>query len=275
MIIIFRKAKIWLPFLCFIILILSPKPAISGSLTGIELCLKTIIPTMLPFIILIQFLINNGIILPPLIAGFLCGFPTGAITSHELYKNNRISKSNYQTLAAISNNASLGFILFAVGFAIYRSIKIGWFLLIIQIVTSLLMWLIFCRKRNKNDLPKQIHNRYSLFTIHYSLNKSNPFKQSALIMSTICTTIIFFSSLISMLQSWHLPPPLTSLIEITNGISAVPPLPFTSFLLGSSGLCVAFQTFSVCPQINKQKYFLLKLTQGLLAAILTSFIFLF
>ena len=223
---------------------------------------------MLPFIILIQFLLNSGFILHPFLSGFLCGFPTGALQAHELYRGKRLTGPNYQALSAIANNASIGFVLFAVGFAIYKSIKIGWFLLGIQIVTSLLMWLLFYKKTKKNDLPKQINNNFSPLTSNFS-----PFKSSAIIMSIICTTVIFFSCIISILQSWCVPPFLTSLLEMTNGIAAVPPLPFASFLLGFGGLCVAFQTFSTCSNINKTKYIFLKLTQGIIASLLT-FLFL-
>jgi len=257
MIVILKRSKLILLCAILAFILFNPSPAITGAAKGMELCLKAIIPSMLPFMVIVQVLMGNGLYFPSVIGGFLCGFPNGAIMTQGLYKDGRIKDKKFQALSILSNNASIGFVVAAVGSGIYHSIKVGWLLLGAQIVSVMIMTLFL-----KKDLKgKYIHSQMPL-------TKVNAFRNTSIYMAIVCTTVIFFSSIIYILNSLHIPMFLTSIIEITNGLSFIPPLPFAAFLLGFGGISTAAQTFAVCPTLDRKKYILLKLLQGFICGLL-------
>lgn len=111
--------------LCF------PQEALPAAKEGMELWLNTLIPTLLPFIILTGLLIGTnaaGWLLAPLerfwnvvfgitssgayalFLGLLCGYPMGAKISSDMYAHGRISKNEAEYLLTFTNHASPVFI---------------------------------------------------------------------------------------------------------------------------------------------------------------------
>lgn len=109
-----------------------PAPALEASAYGLTLWFHTLVPTLLPFLILSGFCIQSGMLsslsrlakrLPgpfkklswgglfALTAGMLCGFPTGAKILGDLRRNGKISAREGQCLLSFCNNASPGFVL--------------------------------------------------------------------------------------------------------------------------------------------------------------------
>ena len=258
MILILKRSWIFLLIASLAFLAINPAPAIAGAGKGIEICIKNIIPSMLPFMIIIQMLSNTGINLPPSVSSFLCGYPMGAIISQESFNKKRITLEKMQIVAAVTNNPSLGFTLGVVGATIYHSIRIGWILVGLQVVSMLIMRIIFRKKEEKLVIKK---GQAEASPVHV-------FRYTALTIGIVCVTIIFFSSVFAILEQLRVPTFLTSFLEITNGLNFVPPLPFAAFLLGFGGISVCFQTFAVCPDVHRGKYIMLKLIQGLINALL-------
>lgn len=115
-----------------LIIILFPKIAFDGSVSGLLLWFHTVLPTLLPFIILTGILLKLDVIysitkiihpvfkrllhLSPsgcyaLICGLLCGYPMGAKTAAQLLKANKLTKEEGQFLLGIANNVSPAFFL--------------------------------------------------------------------------------------------------------------------------------------------------------------------
>lgn len=112
-------------------LICFPKQAFLASSEGLKLWFYTVLPSLLPFIILSDFLIHTGKI-PELLRfsapffqkcfglsvygsyafflGLFCGYPMGAKLTADLYRNGKIEKTEAQYLLTFSNNASPMFI---------------------------------------------------------------------------------------------------------------------------------------------------------------------
>lgn len=135
-----KKLLIFFVFLFFILLLLDPKEALEGSNEGLLLWFHTVLPTLLPFIILTNLILRLDAVhsvcrfVSPvlgrlfgldtygcyaLITGFLCGYPMGAKITADLLKENRLSKEDAQFLLGISNNASPMFFL---GYVITQSL---------------------------------------------------------------------------------------------------------------------------------------------------------
>lgn len=105
----------------------SSEICLSGSKYGVELWLFTVLPTLLPFIILSNILVNLNVCssiakyIHPItkrlfhtsiygsyviIIGFLCGYPMGAKTISDLVGQKKLSVSEGQYLLSFCNNPS-------------------------------------------------------------------------------------------------------------------------------------------------------------------------
>ena len=124
-------------FLTMILLLLFffirfPEEALDASRQGMQLWLNTLIPTLLPFIILTNVLIKTDFIdklfrpfhrlwktllgLSPqgvyaFFTGILCGYPMGAKITSDLYEHGKVSRREANYLLTFSNNASPAFII--------------------------------------------------------------------------------------------------------------------------------------------------------------------
>lgn len=112
-------------------LLFFPQKAFLASVNGLNLWFHTVLPSLLPFLILSDFLIHTGLIprllnhfrfffrkflgLSPyggyaLFLGLFCGYPMGAKLTADLYRENKISQNEAQHLLTFSNNASPMFV---------------------------------------------------------------------------------------------------------------------------------------------------------------------
>lgn len=117
--------------LLLLFLLKFPQEALSASREGMSLWLNTLIPTLLPFIILTGVLIGMGTaekltsparrlwkicmgISPSgayaFLLGMLCGYPMGAKITSDMYRNGKIGQREAEYLLTFSNHASPVFI---------------------------------------------------------------------------------------------------------------------------------------------------------------------
>ena len=120
--------------ICFLLvfLLLHPAESLSCARAGMTLWLNTLIPTLLPFIILTGMLTHTGhirkLLLPfesffhifpgvsiwggyVFVLGMLCGYPLGAKLASDLYGLHKISKKEALYLTTFCNNPSPAFII--------------------------------------------------------------------------------------------------------------------------------------------------------------------
>lgn len=126
-----RKLLISGVLILFVFLLQHPVQALKASRSGMNLWLNTLLPTLLPFIILTGILLHTEGIeklfspakkiwktvfgLSPcgayaFLMGILCGYPMGAKLTSDLYNCKKISKREAHYLLTFSNNASPAFI---------------------------------------------------------------------------------------------------------------------------------------------------------------------
>lgn len=107
----------------FILLLFSPEAAFSGAMRGLKLWAMTLLPSLLPFLILSELLLSSNIVyqlgrllepvmrplfhLPGVCAfalalGFTSGFPMGASASASLARENLCTKKEAARLAAFN-----------------------------------------------------------------------------------------------------------------------------------------------------------------------------
>ena len=127
---------LFLSILLLVFLIMHPGEGLAAAKEGMSLWLNTLIPTLLPFIILTGVLIHTGGIeklLAPLapvfrfllgvdvyggyvfLLGMLCGYPMGAKLASDLYEAGKISRSEAHYLTTFCNHASPAFVITYLG----------------------------------------------------------------------------------------------------------------------------------------------------------------
>ena len=95
--------RFWIPLsalFVFLFCILHPSEAVSGAAAGLSLWYCTVLPTLLPCMVLSGYLISTGLMekMPPapfaFLIGWFCGYPMGAKTIADLYKKRSILASS-------------------------------------------------------------------------------------------------------------------------------------------------------------------------------------
>lgn len=150
--------------LLLIFLLHHPAEALGAARDGMDLWLNTLIPTLLPFMILTDLLIRTGtaenLLMPlkgfwkkafgispsgayVLIFGLLCGYPMGARITSDMYGHHKISKREAEYLLTFTNHASPVFIYTYILHLCFRDQIPSWMVFGILFLSSILTMLFF------------------------------------------------------------------------------------------------------------------------------------
>lgn len=279
--------------LAMLLIILDTKTALNGAAEGISLCLYTVIPSLFPFFVL-SVLVNSAMvgnqirILRPLgklcgipagsesllILGFVGGYPVGAQSIYQAYRNGQLSKTDARRMLGFCNNAGPAFI-FGMAASLFTSPWAPWMIWLVHIVSALLVGLI---------LPKTQAGTCSL-TPASPVTVPQALERSCRIMASVCGWVVIFRVILSFCQRWFLwllPQSLQvgfiGLLELSNGCYSMRLLSSECLrfvmcvcFLNFGGLCVAMQTASVTKDLGTGLYFPGKLLQGCLGLVLSVF----
>lgn len=277
-------------FACMVLLILDSKTALSGARNGIDLCVRCLIPSIFPFMVLSSVLTDAllGASIPAfhpfkrlfclpdgyeslLIPSFLGGYPAGAQCIGEFYRQGKISVSCANQLLLFCNNAGPSF-LFGILGAIFPERKMLWLLWGIHIFAAVLFARLF--PVTQNPLQPVSHNEPSITRI-----VSNSIKA----MGGICGWVVLFRIMISYIDHWLLwifPPPtqvwIKGTLELSNGCYALSEIDdvrlrfvICSCMLSFGGICITMQTASVIGSLPIFPYLGGKLLQTLFSLFLS------
>lgn len=281
-----RNKHLWTgagAFIGMLILILDGRTALEGARQGIELCLKTVVPSLFPFFLLSILLTSSFMgsslpILRPLgrlcrvpkgaesllVSGFLGGYPVGAQSVATAYRAGRLSKQEAERLLAFCNNAGPAF-LFGMVSPLFPGQWMAWALWGIHIAGA-----IFAAVLIPGD-----HARTVTLSGAKPLSLPAALTASLRIMAAVCGWVVLFRVVIAFLNRWILwilpaaaQVAVTGLLELSNGCCELVNLSDLSlrFLLCSGmlafgGLCVTMQTVSVTAGLSLRYYFFGKLSQ--------------
>lgn len=277
--------------LLLLFLLRNPAEALAASREGMKLWLNTLVPTLLPFLILTGFLIHtDGIekIFAPLrsfwrkifglspagayafILGLLCGYPMGAKIASELYTYNKINKREAEYLLTFSNNASPAFLTTYLAHICLSDNMPVQIILGILLFSNLICMLIFrfliyrnhtCTIGAENISKKETSTTSSLGTI-IDVSIMNGFET----ISKLGGYILLFSLLSACISHYWIFTPFSrylilGILEITTGLYqfSAASLSFSvkwicaMGLTAFGGICIMAQTRSV---MNKELSFL-------------------
>ncbi len=147
-----------------ILIIIVPNVVISSAQAGLLLWFNKILPSILPFLIGTNILIQLGFIdflgtlLDPfmkrffnvsgcgafaLVLGMLSGYPVGAKITASLRENNKISQVEAQRLVSFTNNSGPLFIIGAIGIGMFKNVYVGYLILAIHYISAISVGFLF------------------------------------------------------------------------------------------------------------------------------------
>lgn len=266
-----------------LLLILDGKTALEGARSGVDLCLKTVVPSLFPFFLLSILLTSACMgsalrIFRPmgklmgipkgaesiLIAGFLGGYPVGAQSIACAFRSGQLTREDAQRMLGFCSNAGPAF-LFGMVACLFPRRWMAWALWIIHIAGAVLTALV---------LPGKSPQETAL-TPGSLPSLSNALISAIRVMSAVCGWVVLFRVVIAFLNRWVLwilPVParvaVTGLLELSNGcfeLTAISEISLRfllcSGMLAFGGVCVTMQTVSVTEGLSIRFYILGKLLQ--------------
>ena len=303
-----RHPALTIPILILFFSMLSfPQTVFTGASYGLVLWFRHVLPTLLPYMILINVLICTPALhwicritstfLCPLLGtsyygtfavltGFLCGYPMGAKTTSDLLNVNKISRSEASYLLSFCNNTSPAFIL---SYVVAQNMKernlcIPFFLILT--FTPLMLSFIFrLFYRLPESFPQVTPGSFS----NPSESISDSFLDRCILNAFESVTkvggyMMMFSVLIQLLAS-VLPNTIFSLLlysslEISTGIRLLfssalyttEKIILCAFLTSFGGWCCIAQTYSMISssQLPILPYITAKLVTALVTSLLIS-----
>lgn len=313
-----RDSLVTIALLAAIVALVSaPTQAVDGAKNGLDLCCNVIIPSLFPFFVLSSMAVDLGLaaylgrllegIMRPVfrvsgscaiavVLGFIGGYPLGAKTALELYRQGLCTKVETERLLAFCNNSGPAFILGVVGVGVFGSSTIGLLLYASHCAASLLTGLMFRFYGTKQDKQAPCTHAKPIATTTIPAAFTSGVVRSFSSTLNICAFVIFFSAMLQLLASYgaftalanllallgispHVAPQLVAgLLELTSGVSSlsgaansVGTISMAAFMLGWAGLSVHCQVlcFLVDGGLSPRTYLLGKLMHGTIAAALT------
>lgn len=194
-------AVIWALIILFII---QPDAAHDGAISGAQLFIHALLPYLLPYIILTQWLLKVpgkqltsrwGKYVKAYILGSFGGFPVGAVTVSEMKKSGELNHAESSLLLAACHAPGPMFIIGFVGNELFGSVASGWKLLFAIHAANAVFFLlamVFVRGQHGQIPAVQAPSSSPLIS---------SIKDSSSVILLVATTVIFFSSLSHVLST--------------------------------------------------------------------------
>lgn len=271
--------------LCFgiVMLILDAQSALLGAREGLELCVRTVIPSLMPFFFLSVLLTNRlmgkrvslfrpmGRILrlpegaeSIFLMGILGGYPVGAQAIAQAKQSGHLDRGNAGRMLGFCSNAGPSFIFGILG-GMFTSPAAPWSLWIIHILSAVIVgFLLPGAMPITANIPRQ-----------KQITPAGALERTVKIMATVCGWVILFRVIIAFLRRWILwlfPNVVRNIVigilELTNGCCMLGEIEneglrfiLASCFLACGGCCVTMQTMGVTEEIGSGLYFPGKLIQ--------------
>ncbi len=291
-----------------IIILLCPGVCLKAAENGLLLWFNKILPSMLPFMILINILVPldglskvigrsdkytkrlwhlPGYSFFTFITGLIASYPMGAKIVKNLYSSNKLTKEEAELTLCFTNNCGPLFIIGTIGTAMLSHTSIGYYLLLIHILSALIMSLLITRGFDSKPFCL-INNTNEDNKLSFPNLLNNAVMNAMDTITCVGGYIILFSVITSILTETPILPyinPTDSLnpvisaivagfLELSNGCARFSAFPLSiysiaaiGFVTGFGGLCVYFQTSFVLQgsNLSMNRYLKCKLLQGVLS----------
>ncbi len=275
-----------------LILILDGKTALQGGQAGIDLCIKTVIPSLFPFFVLSIYLTNAFSrsrlrVLTPiaklcgmpigsesiLLCAFLGGYPVGAQAVAQACASGQLTRWEGNRMLAFCSNGGPAF-LFGMVARFFPDPYVPFLLWGIHMFSAILVGMVLSGDASFKTLSAAPR----------AMILSDVMAAALSAMGTVCGWIILFRILIAFLERWVLwllpeaaGVTLIGFLELSNGCCllnevASMELRFVicSGLLAFGGVCVVMQTQSIARGLSIWSYLKGKLLQTAFSILLSA-----
>ena len=279
-----------------VVMLCFPMETFNGATNGLLLWFQTILPTLLPFIILSNILIRTNCVsyisraLKPflqklfcvsenacyaVLIGFLCGYPMGAKVISDLIAAGRISKTEGQYLLSFCNNTSPMFIISYIVMQQFKDKSLLLGTMLILFLSPILCSFVFRKFYHIKSLEtKHISHARSKIYFNFQMFDDaimNGFETITKVGGYIILFSILFTLGSKLSITYVLP-----ILEISNGIPWIMKLssnlaityPYVLGLTSFGGFCAVAQTNSMIQ--NSGLRILPYIIQKLITALVTS-----
>ena len=259
------------------------------------LCGKSVIPALFPFLVVSSLLIALGFgewvspylagLMTPLfrlpglassalLLGLVGGYPIGAQTAADLYRQHLLTRQEAARLLTFCNNSNPVFLISVLGGGVFGSVRTGVALWLVHVLSALLVGLLF-RGHGKTADRRQAPS-IACRTVSLPAALVAAVRNSAGGMLSVCAFVTLFYVVAAPLEALgpHLGTALVGVVELFSLTPLLTP-DFFGFVLaagcaGWGGLSVLCQTAAVLDgtDLSLRPCLLGKLTQGLLSAAL-------
>lgn len=281
-----KRFSIILMIILVLLILFSPETANSGMHDGIDLCLKSLIPSIFPLLFMIALLsqhinyrpsgrnnrflrflgLNDGsgsIFLLSLISGY----PVGAVTIQDFLERGIIREQDANRLMSFCNNAGPAFI-FGISALLFRTNWVAWVVWGIQIISSCMVAVLMPKTGCFSTATENITSRKSVIAIMTNSIRS---------MAIICGWVLFFRVITEYINAF-LGDTLTNgyivaihgILELSNGCISLSSinseaLRFVLFntFLSFGGACVWMQIISAAKSLISYQFYYGKALQTL------------
>ena len=269
-----------------------------AAVEALALCAGSVIPALFPFLAVSGLLVSlgfgqwaapllSGLMTPlfrlpgiagsALLLGLVGGYPIGAQTAADLYRNGHLTRDEAARLLTFCNNSNPVFLISVLGAGIFGSVRTGIWLWLIHILSALLTGL-FLHGKN-SDIRRPRLQQPSLSPLpSFASAFVGSVRSAATGMLSVCAFVVLFYVLASPLKAlggtWG-----TLLVGVLELFSLTPLLTATafSFILaagctGWGGLSVMAQTAAVLDgtDLPLRPCLVGKAVQGVLSALLAA-----
>ena len=263
---------------------------------GLSLCARSAVPALFPFLVVSSLLLRLGFgelaapwlagLMEPLfrvpgagsaalLLGLIGGYPIGAQTAADLYREGLADRAEAERLLAFTNNSNPVFLISVLGVGVFGSVRAGVWLWLIHVLSALLTGLLF-RNSGKGVERQAVSRKTPVRTVRLTTAFVEAVRSALSGMLSVCAFVTFFYVLARPLAraGGRLGPVLVGLTEL---FSLTPLLPADRFgfvlaagCAGWGGLSVLCQTAAVLDGsgLSLKNCFLGKAVQGALAALL-------
>ena len=272
-----------------LMLILDSRTALQGAQEGIDLCLRAVIPSLFPFLVLGSILTSatgrGSRLLRPLgrllyipkgaegvfLTGILGGYPTGARVVTQAYQSGQLPKNEANRMLTFCNNAGPAFLfgILSTKFAHWTTIWVLWG---IHILSAMVVARLQSPRAHEHNVKLEVP----------PISLAQALKQAVSTMGCICGWVVLFRIFLCFCSKWILwivPTPVqiafSGLVELTNGCCELDAITsestrfvLCSALLAFGGICVTMQTASVIGALSLGAYFRGKVVQTAISAVL-------
>ena len=179
---------------------------------ALTLCAGTVIPALFPFMVVTGLLVRLGFgqWLAPDMAGLMAslfrlpgcagsalllglvgGYPSGAKTAADLYREKLVSREEAERLLAFCNNSNPVFLISVLGVGVFGSVRAGVWLRLIHVLSALLTGLVF-RGSGKSASRQELTRRPPFRAVSFAEAFTGAVRSSLAGILSVCAFVVFF-----------------------------------------------------------------------------------